>query len=381
VAAKAHEMLFSPVQVGPIKLKHRIVMAPMTRQRSQQPGNVPGDLQLEYYTQRASDGALIIAEGTAVSPLGHGGYGSPGLWTDDQVSGWTHITEAVHGQGAFIFAQLWHAGRLAHISSTGEAPVAPSIDPDFWCHPAGPANMVSTSSGLQAPTPHRSLQIGEMDDITGQFVTAAENAKTAGFDGIEIHAAYGYLLDQFLQDGTNKRTDRYGGSMKNRVRLLAEVLEATISVWGPNRVGIRIAPGSTFHGISDSDPDALFGYLADRLNEFELAYLHIIESRIHGFDLIAEGRAAVSAHQLRKRFHGQLIATGGFEPDTAEETLADGDADMIGFARYFISNPDLPQRILHNYPLSDYDRDTFYTFDARGYTDYPPYNHAGNPRG
>jgi N-ethylmaleimide reductase len=169
--------------------------------------------------------------------------------------------------------------------------------------------------------------------------------------------------------------------MENRVRLLAEVLEATISVWGPNRVGIRIAPGSTFHGISDSDPDALFGYLADRLNEFELAYLHIIESRIHGFDLIAEGRGAVSAHQLRNRFHGQLIATGGFEPDTAEETLADGDADMIGFARYFISNPDLPQRILRNYPLSDYDRDTFYTFDARGYTDYPPYNHAGNPRG
>src|ERR1700737_4772075 len=174
VIVNAHEKLFTPVPMGPITLKHRIVMAPMTRQRSEQPGNVPGDLQLQDYTQRASDGGLISAGGTAVSPLGHGGYGSPGLWTDDQVSGWTHITDAVHAKGAFMFAHLWHAGRLAHISSTGEASVAPSIDPDFWCHPAGPANMVSTSTGLQPPTPHRPPQREEREDIIGQFVTPAE---------------------------------------------------------------------------------------------------------------------------------------------------------------------------------------------------------------
>jgi N-ethylmaleimide reductase len=376
VIVNAHEKLFTPVPMGPITLKHRIVMAPMTRQRSEQPGNVPGDLQLEYYTQRATDGGLIIAEGTAVSQLGHGGYGSPGLWTDGQVSGWARITESVHAKGAFMFAQLWHAGRLAHISSTGEAPVSPSVDPDFWNNPPGQASMVSTADGMQPPSPHRALHASEIDGIIGQFVTAAENAKTAGFDGIELHGAYGYLLDEFLQDGTNKRTDDYGGSLENRFRLLGDVLAATISVWGPNRVGVRLAPGGTFHGISDSDADTTFGYAADRLNEFELAYLHIIESRIDGFTLIAEDQGAVTTRRLRQRYHGTLLATGGFEPDTAEQTLVDGEADIIGFARHFISNPDLPERIRRDYPLSDYDHDTFYTPGAKGYIDYPTYGGA-----
>jgi N-ethylmaleimide reductase len=372
-----HPILFIPIQIGPITLNHRVVMAPMTRQRSEQPGNIPGALQLEYYSQRASVGGLIIAEGTAVSALGHGGYGSPGWWTDEQVAGWAHITEAVHAKGAFIFGQLWHAGRLAHLSSTGQAPVAPSVDPEFWSNPPGPASMVSTVDGMQAPSPHRELQADEIEGVIDDFVTAAEHAKAAGFDGIELHGAYGYLLDQFLQDGTNKRTDRYGGSFENRFRLLAEVLEATLSVWGPNRVAVRLAPGSTFHGISDSDPDALFGYVAERLNDFPLAYLHVIESRIDGFTLIDEDRGAVTTHNMRKRYRGVLMSTGGFDPDTAEATLAGGDADVIGFARHFISNPDLPSRIRRNYPLSGYDRDTFYTFDARGYTDYPAYDDAG----
>jgi N-ethylmaleimide reductase len=237
--------------------------------------------------------------------------------------------------------------------------------------------MVSTVDGMQAPSPHRELHADEIEGVIDDFVTAAEHAKAAGFDGIELHGAYGYLLDQFLQDGTNKRTDRYGGSFENRFRLLAEVLEATLSVWGPNRVAVRLAPGSTFHGISDSDPDALFGYVAERLNDFPLAYLHVIESRIDGFTLIDEDRGAVTTHNLRKRYRGVLMSTGGFDPDTAEATLAGGDADVIGFARHFISNPDLPSRIRRNYPLSGYDRDTFYTFDARGYTDYPAYDDAG----
>jgi len=368
--------LFTPVQIGPTTLKHRVVMAPMTRQRSHWPSNVPSDLQVEYYTQRSSDGGLIIAEGTAVSHRGHGGKGSPGLWTDEQVTGWNRITEAVHAKGAYMFAQLWHAGRLSHQSTSGETPVAPSVDPDFWTNPASPANMVSTPDGLLPPSPHRALETDEIPGVIDEYRIAAHNAKVAGFDGVELHSAYGYLLDEFLQDISNHRTDRYGGSVENRARLLTEVLEATISVWGTDRVAVRIAPSNTFHAMGDSDPHALFGYVAKKLNEYGLAYLHIIEPRVHGFDLIAEGQGPVAAQELRKLFDGPIIATGAFEPDTAEKTVARGDADLIGFARWFISNPDLPKRIALNLPLNPYDRDTFYTFDARGYTDYPAYDIA-----
>lgn len=366
--------LFTPVQIGPTTLKHRVVMAPMTRQRSHWPSNVPSDLQVEYYTQRSSDGGLIIAEGTAVSHRGHGGKGSPGLWTDEQVTGWKRITEAVHAKGAYMFAQLWHAGRLSHQSTSGETPVAPSVDPDFWTNPASPANLVSTPDGLLPPSPHRALKTDEIPGVIDEYRIAARNAEAAGFDGIELHSAYGYLLDEFLQDISNHRTDRYGGSVENRARLLTEVLEATISVWGADRVAVRIAPSNTFHAMGDSDPHALFGYVAKKLNEYGLAYLHIIEPRVHGFDLIAEGQGPVAAQELRKLFDGPIIATGAFEPDTAEETIARGDADLIGFARWFISNPDLPKRIALNLPLNPYDRNTFYTFDARGYTDYPVYD-------
>jgi N-ethylmaleimide reductase len=376
VSDNSHEALFSPVRLGPLTLQHRIVMAPMTRQRSQQPGNVPGELQREYYSQRATDGGLIISEGTAISSQGHGGYGSPGLWTGEHIAGWTRITDAVHAKGAHMFAQLWHGGRMAHVSSTGEAPVAPSVDPTFWADDGDPGNVVSTVDGLQRPTPHRQLATDEIEDIVGQFITAADNAKAAGFDGVELHGAYGYLIDEFLQDGTNKRTDRYGGSKENRTRMLVEVLAGVIGVWGPGRVAVRLAPGGTFHGVCDSDPDTLFGYVGGRLNELDLAYLHIIESRVRGFEVIDTRRDALTARHLRDHYRGTLIATGGFEPDTATEAVACGDADLIGFARHFISNPDLPDRIVHDYPLSPSDPDTYYTFGARGYTDYPSYTNS-----
>jgi N-ethylmaleimide reductase len=368
--------LFTPTHIGPTTLKHRIVMAPMTRQRSHWPSNVPSDLQVEYYTQRSSEGGLIIAEGTAVSHRGHGGKGSPGLWTKDQVTGWQRVTDAVHAKGGLMFAQLWHAGRLSHLSTSGETPVAPSVDPDFWTNPASPANLVSTPDGLVPPSPHRALDIAEIPGVIDEYRIAAHNAKAAGFDGVELHSAYGYLLDEFLQDISNRRTDGYGGSIENRARLLTEVLEATISVWGADRVAVRIAPSNTFHAMGDSNPHALFNHVAARLNEYGLAYLHVIEPRVRGFELIADGQGPVAAQELRKLFDGPIIATGGFEPDTAEEAIARGDADLIGFARWFISNPDLPQRIALGVPLNDYDRNTFYTFDAHGYTDYPVYDTA-----
>ena len=218
--------LFTPVRIGPITLAHRVVMAPMTRQRSQQPGAVPGALQLEYYTQRATEGGLIFTEGTAVSHGGLGIYGSPGLWTDVQIAGWKRIVDAIHARGGYMFAQLWHAGRGAHISTTGQTPVSPSVDPHYWAN----ANPVSTAEGFIPPSPHRALETDEIAVIIEEFRAAADNAQTAGFDGVELHAAYGYLIDQFLQDGTNKRTDRYGGSIENRTRLLFELFEAVSSV-------------------------------------------------------------------------------------------------------------------------------------------------------
>jgi N-ethylmaleimide reductase len=345
-------------------------MAPMTRQRSEQPGAVPGALQLQYYTPRATEGGLIFTEGTAVSHGGLGIHGSPGLWTDEQVSGWKRIVDAIHARGGYMFAQLWHAGRGAHISTTGQMPVSPSVDPEYWAN----ANPVSTAEGFIRPSPHRALETDEIAGIIEEFRAAADNAKTAGFDGVELHGAYGYLIDQFLQDGTNKRTDRYGGSIENRARLLFELFEAVSSVWGADRVGVRIAPNSHYNGMGDSDPHALFGRVATRLNDYGPAYLHVIEPRMQGIELAVEGQGAVATQELRKLFGGKLIAAGGFEPDTAGRTVADGDADLISFARHFISNPDLPERIRRNLPLSPYDRSTFYAFDAHGYTDYPFYD-------
>ena len=366
--------LFSAVQIGAVPLKHRVVMAPLTRSRSELPDGVPGDLMLEYYTQRASDGGLIISEGTPVSPTARGWYGAPGMYSAAQVAGWKRITAAVHAKSGRMFAQLWHTGRSAHVSvNGGVTPVSSSVNPGYW---EDPTNLTSTPLGWVQPSPHRALETREIATVVEDFRTAAANAKAAGFDGVELHGANGYLIDQFLQDGTNHRTDSYGGSIENRARLLLEIVEAVASVFGGDRVGVRIGPNGRWNGMSDSNPKALFDHVAEQLNRFGLAYLHVIEPRVKGNIVVNEGQAPVAAEHLRTIFKGPIMAAGGFEPDTAEAVIASGAADLVAFGRHFVSNPDLPERLERGLPLAPYDRDTFYTFDAKGYSDYPTYEQA-----
>jgi len=351
-------------------LEHRVVMSPLTRSRSQQPGDIPGVLMQQYYTQRASKGGFIVSEATTISPSAKGWFGAPGIYTDDQVAGWSKITAAIHAKGAFIFSQLWHTGRASHIDTSGFMPLTSFDDPNYM---RDETIKVSTPQGWAHPSEHRALEISEIPRIIEDYRKAAERAKAAGFDGVELHSGNGYLPDQFLQDGVNKRTDAYGGSIENRSRFLLEGVGALVDVWGANRVGVRIAPGGRWNGMSDSDPDALFDYVAAQLNWFSLAYLHIIEPRIRGNTLVAEGQAPIAAEKLRKIFNGAIIAAGGFEPETAEKAVESGAADLIAFGRHFVANPDLPKRIRLGLPLNPYDRSTFYTFDAKGYTDYPFY--------
>ncbi|MDA9489525.1 alkene reductase [Bradyrhizobium sp. CCBAU 11361] len=366
----AEKKLFTPVQVGPLTLKHRVVMPPMSRLRAQPGTGIPSDLQLEYYTQRASNGGLIITEATAIAPSARGYYHAPGLYTDDQIAGWKRITDAVHAKGAYFFTQLWHAGRTTHISITGSEPVTASVDPAYW---ADTSITVDTPDGFEPTSPHRALETAEIATILEQYRSAAQNAKAAGFDGVELMAANGHLVDQFLQDNTNKRTDQYGGSIENRTRFLAEVVQTLADVWGADRVGVRLAPSGTFNGMGDSDPRALFRHVAERLNDFGLAYLHLIEPRVKGGETIAEAQAPAAAQELSKIFRGPVIAVGGFNPETAEASVANGDASLIAFGRHFIANPDLPKRIELGLPLNPYDRSTFYGYTGRGYTDYPFY--------
>jgi len=366
----AEKKLFTPVQVGPLTLKHRVVMPPMSRLRAQPGTGIPSDLQLEYYTQRASNGGLIITEATAIAPSARGYYHAPGLYTDEQIAGWKRITDAVHAKGAYFFTQLWHAGRTTHISITGSEPVTASVDPAYW---ADTSITVDTPDGFEPTSPHRALETAEIATILEQYRSAAQNAKAAGFDGVELMAANGHLVDQFLQDNTNKRTDQYGGSIENRTRFLAEVVQTLAGVWGADRVGVRLAPSGTFNGMGDSDPRALFRHVAERLNDFGLAYLHLIEPRVKGGETIAEAQAPVAAQELSKIFRGPVIAVGGFNPETAKASVANGDASLIAFGRHFIANPDLPKRIELGLPLNPYDRSTFYGYTGRGYTDYPFY--------
>ena len=363
--------LFTPLKLGPLTLKHRVVMAPLTRSRSEQPGDIPGDLMLEYYTQRASDGGLIISEATTISATARGWFGAPGIYTDEQVEGWKKIVDSVHGKGGLMFSQLWHTGRASHVEVTeGPSPVSASVNPSYWQEGE---RLTSTPHGWVKPSPHRALEISEIRGIVEDYRKAAERAKAAGFDGVELHAANGYLPDQFLQDGSNQRTDAYGGSIPNRARFLLEVVQAMVSVWGGDRVAVRIAPSGSFNGMSDSNPNALFAYVTEQLNQFGLAYLHVVEPRVKGNIVIAEGQGPVAAQQLRRIFNRKIIAAGGFEPETAEAVVESGDADAVAFGRLFLSNPDLPKRIQLGLALNEYDRDTFYTFDAKGYIDYPFY--------
>jgi N-ethylmaleimide reductase len=356
--------LFTPTQVGPHKLSHRVVMAPLTRMRSD-PGDIPSDLMIEYYTQRASKGGLIISEATPVSTRGNGYAGAPGIYSDTQIAGWQRVTNAVHAKGGRIFQQLWHVGRQSHVDlqPNGDAPVAPS---------AIAAEGYAYSKRGEVPfSMPRALELHEIPRIIEEFRSGAERALRAGFDGVEIHGANGYLPDQFLQDGTNKRTDEYGGPIENRARFLLEVTQAAISVWGADRVGVRIAPSGTYGSMSDSDPATTFGYVTTQLDRLGIAYLHVVEPRIKGTEEVSHGRPPIAAQHLRPKFSRTLIAAGGFTPASAEAVVTFGDADLVAFGRHFISNPDLPERLRQGLPLTRYDRSTFYGGDARGYTDYP----------
>jgi N-ethylmaleimide reductase len=307
MSIQSSKKLFSPLKVGDITLNHRIVMPPISRLRANWPNAIPSNMMLEHYSQRATEGGLIIAEATAVSAEARAYHTAPGLYTDEQVLGWKRITDVVHEKKGVIFVQLSHAGRATNALLTeGKLPITASVNQEFL---QNKNIVVSTPNGFELPSEHRALQTNEIPNVIEQFRYAAENAKNAGFDGIEIQAGQGHIIEQFLQNKSNNRIDEYGGSIENRVRLLTEILESTISVWGQNRVGVRISPSSTFNGMGDSDPRALFRYLASRMNNYALAYLHIIEPRISGADTIAENQDAIATKELRGIYEGIMQST------------------------------------------------------------------------
>jgi N-ethylmaleimide reductase len=360
--------LFTPIAVGPHLIKHRVVMAPLTRMRTD-PGDVPGDLMVEYYSQRATDGGLLITDATAVSPLGIAYAGAPGIRNDAQTAGWKRVVDAVHAKGGRIFLQLWHAGRQAHPANIGgQTPVAPSaIRSEEHSAIRDPQGNIAEAAQVLP----RALALEEIPQVVEEFRQGAARAMKAGFDGVELHGANGYLIDQFLLDGPNRRTDAYGGSLDRRARFLFEVLDAVVGVWGADRVAVRLSPTGRFGSVTDSDPHATFGYVAKQLDGYGLAYLHLIEPRIRGNDDIEARTSDVSVADLRSVYRGTLMAAGGFNRETAAQIIAVGTADLVAFGRMFISNPDLPERLRTGAPLHAYDRATFYGGDARGYTDYP----------
>jgi N-ethylmaleimide reductase len=349
--------LFSPYELSLIKLKNRFVMSPMTRSRAVE-GRVPNPLAADYYAQRAGAG-LIITEATQVSPQGVGYVRTPGIHSQEQVEGWKKITSAVHKADGKIFLQLWHVGRISHSDfHGGKPPVAPSAiaaEGQTW-----------TEAGQKEYSKPRALEVSELPGIVEDFRRAAQNAKEAGFDGVEIHGANGYLLDQFTQDGTNKRTDNYGGSIANRLRFPLEVVDAVVSVWGADRVGYRLSPYFTGHSMSDSNPIATFSQLVDELNQRKLGYIHVVDS--------ATASERITP-LLRELFDGTYIVAEGFDLDSATDAIARDEADLVAFGKPFISNPDLPERYRNDKPLAEWDASTFYAAgpggDAQGYTDYP----------
>jgi len=358
--------LLTPETFGAIAASNRVIMAPLTRMRAGA-GDVPGPLAAEYYAQRASAG-FIITEVSQICPLGKGYPATPGIYSDEQVAGWRRVTDAVHAKGGTILSQLWHVGRISHSSLHPDegVPVAPSA--------VAPKGQVYTASWQLADyeTP-RALSVSEIAGVIASYRHAARQAKAAGFDGVEVHSANGYLLDQFLQDGSNRRTDAYGGSLANRTRLLLEVLHAVIEVWGSARVGIRLSPYGTFNDMSDRDSLGLFTYVVEQLNPLQLAYLHLIEPRATdagGSDQVQEG-APSTARLFRQLFKGKVVMAGGYHRETAEEAITAGFADGVAFGRWFIANPDLPARLATGAPLNRYDRSTFYGGGEKGYTDYP----------
>jgi N-ethylmaleimide reductase len=351
--------LFTPYRLGDLKLKNRFVLSPMTRSRGVD-GNVAHPLAATYYAQRASAG-LVITEATQVSPQGVGYIRTPGIHSHEQVAGWRAVTGAVHRAGGLIFAQLWHVGRVSHPDfHVGELPVAPSA--------IAPEGEAFTMNGkVRIPTP-RALETHEIAGIVDEFRRAAENAKKAGFDGVELHGANGYLLDQFLRDGSNKRSDAYGGSIENRARFPLEVVDAVLSVWDAARVGYKVSPNGTVYSMSDTNPLATFGHLATELDRRGLGYLHVTEP-VSGAGAVPADKRALPV--LGKVFTHTIIANGGYDARLANAAIANGEADLIAFGVPFLANPDLPERYLKGTPLNAPDVATFYAGEEKGYVGYP----------
>ncbi|WDD91916.1 alkene reductase [Burkholderia sp. FERM BP-3421] len=349
--------LFDPLTVGDLTLPNRIIMAPLTRARAGE-ARLPNALMARYYAERASAG-LILSEATSVTPQGVGYAETPGIWSQEQVEGWKLVTDAVHQAGGRIFLQLWHVGRVSDpVFLDGELPVAPSA-----IAPKGHVSLVRPERPYVTP---RALELDEIPGVVAAYRRGAENAKAAGFDGVEVHGANGYLLDQFLQDSTNHRTDAYGGSIENRARLLLEVVDAAIDVWGAQRVGVHLAPRGDAHTMGDSDPLATFGYVARELGRRKIAFLFARES--FGNEPIGP--------QLKQAFGGPFIANESFTLDGAQQALASGEADAVAWGKLFIANPDLPRRFELNAPLNQPNPATFYAKGETGYVDYPALDSA-----
>ncbi|MCL1075428.1 alkene reductase [Shewanella dokdonensis] len=363
--------LFSPLQFGELQLPNRVVMPPMTRSRSSQPGDIANELMATYYAQRASAG-LIITEGTYISALAKGYAWTPGICSDAQIAGWRKVVDTVHAAGGRIFAQLWHVGRLSHTSLLdGEAPVSSSA-----IQAPGVKVFIddnSTKGFVEASMP-RALSVAEIQQVINQYAQAARNAMAAGFDGVELHAANGYLVNQFLDSNANNRTDEYGGSLENRLRFLDEVAQALVEATGQaNKVGVRLAPLTTLNGCVDADPQTTYTAAAKRLGEIGIGYLHIAEADWDD----APDMPLAFRQTLRQVFPGLMIYAGKYTAERARQALEQGWADLIGFGRPFIANPDLPQRLQTGAPLNEYQRETLFGGGAAGLTDYPTLAQSG----
>lgn len=360
--------LFKPLQVGPFQLSHRVAMAPLTRMRAEKSALAPRPLNVEYYAQRATQGGLIIAEASQVMPEGQGSPNTPGIYSKEQIAGWKQVVDAVHAKGGVIFLQLWHVGRASHSSLQpgGKLPVSASAIA------INATTRLPSGETVPYETP-RALDTSEIPGIIEAYQQATRNAREAGFDGVEVHGANGYLLEQFLQTRSNQRTDQYGGSIENRARLLLEVTKAVVDAWSADRVAVRISPYGISNDSGEADPMPLYTYVANELDKLGLAYLHLVEPRTSGV-----GRAEVfhedvpKAYELfRPLWKGVLVTAGGFDGASAEEAVASGNVDVIAFGRPFIANPDLPERVKLKVPFTPYNRATFYGGEEKGYTDYP----------
>ncbi len=353
--------LFTPAKAGSIELKNRVIMAPLTRNRARAEDDAPFDLHVDYYGQRAGAG-LIITEASQVSPQGKGYAWTPGIHSQAQIDGWKKVTDAVHARGGKIVIQLWHVGRISHpvLQPGGVDPVAPSAI-------AANSKTFDAEKFVDTPKP-RALEASEIPGIVEDYRKATENAREAGFDGVEVHAANGYLIDQFLRDGANERDDAYGGSIENRVRFLKEVMDAVVGAWSADRVGVRLSPFSSANDIADSNPQATFSEAIRVLNRYGLAYLHLVEGQTGGPRDIPEGGDLAALYAL---FDGARMGNNGYDRETAIQAVEEGTVDLVAFGRPFISNPDLVERLRKNAPLNELDPDTLYGGGEKGYTDYP----------